>query len=65
MQKLQRNYMVKILKIIYISKMVYYKYKKRMLEQQDQKMIIFLKNIDIQKLNKEMLEIQENIMKMM
>lgn len=62
MYKLQKDYMEKNLKIIFINKMAFYKYKKKMSEQQDQKTIIYLKNIDIQKQNKEMLEIQEIIM---
>ena len=65
MFKLQKDFMERILKIIFINKMVFYKYKKKMLELLDQKMIIYLKNIDFQKLNKEMLVIQENIKRKM
>ena len=65
MFKLQKDFMERILKTIFINKMVFYKYKKKMLELLDQKMIIYLKNIDFQKLNKEMLVIQENIKRKM
>lgn len=65
MFKLQKDFMERILKTIFINKMVFYKYKKKMLELLDQKMIIYLKNIDFQRLNKEMLVIQENIKRKM
>lgn len=45
MFKLLKSYMEKILKIIYSNKMEFYRFKKKMLEQQDLKMIIFLKSI--------------------
>ena len=35
MYKLQKDYMEKNLKIIFINKMAFYKYKKKMSEQQD------------------------------